>query len=65
MLRRPVTEWETIALTGNCKLLSAFGLQRKRDREGYVLCGQEWEATLYYVNQGRKESPLTMRDGQI
>lgn len=68
MLRRPMTEWETIALTGNCKLLSVLGLQRKKDREdreGYVLCGQEREAALYYVNQGRKEKPLTMRDNQI
>lgn len=49
MLRRPATEWVTIALTGNYKLLSAFGLQIKRDREGYVLCGQEWEAAIFIM----------------
>lgn len=66
MLRWPMTEWETIALTGNCKLLSVLGLQRKRDREGYVLCGQEWEAAIFIMlTKAKKESPLTMRDGQI
>lgn len=56
ILRRPMTEWETIALTGNCKLLSALGLQRKK-RQGRIRT--MWTGVgsgyLYYVNQGKKE----------